>query len=65
MKRGDFVKCKREEGEIVGMLLSVDSPSNLFWNEYSPKRITVIDFDGMRHNVDLWSASDIEFLKDW
>lgn len=63
MKRGDYVKCKKEEGDVMGILLSVDSPSCLFWNEYSPRKITIVDFEGVKHSVELWSPDDVEFIK--
>lgn len=63
MKRGDVVKCKGKEEAIIGLLMSVDSPSSIFWDEYVPKKITVIDFDGNKHRVELWSVKDIELLK--
>lgn len=66
MKRGDIIKYIPTDQlslPVIGMLLNIDSPSNAFWNEYSPKKITFIDFDGTKHTVELWSEKNIELLR--
>lgn len=67
MKRGDIVKYtplgRGKEFEVIGMLLSVDTPMCNAWNDFTPvRKVSLTDFEGNKHQIELWSDEEIRIV---
>lgn len=52
-----------KDTEIIGLLLSIDTPICNVWDDFQPvRKVSLADFEGNKHQFELWSDEEIKIV---